>query len=231
MATDAPAAPAEEDSLTLGVLPFGTGADFIRTLGIPRQSHEAIDVLKAGRRKRIDLGQVTYQSGSQTIQRYFANVVGLGFDAATVRRVNRSPKAIGGTLPFLTAVLIELFTYRNTMATVRFDGQELVGKVNAVVACNGRYFGGGMEIGPNAQMDDGLLDLIILGDLTRPELLANLPTIYSGSHLKHPKVQAFRARKIEIETTEQIYVEAEGEWLGQAPATIEVIPKALQVLA
>ncbi len=222
--------PAEALPWTLGVIPFGTGTDFVRTMGIPRDPQRAIARLREGTRRFVDLIHVAYRDRGAPRTCYSANVVGLGFDAAVVERVNRSSKALGGTIPFLTSVLAQLLGYRNKEVVVRFDGQELQGRANAVVACNGCYFGGGMQVGPLAQPDDGLIDLIYVGDLTRMELLLNLPRIYAGTHLSHPKVQHFRATEVAVETEEEVFVEAEGELLGTAPVHLRIVPKALPVL-
>lgn len=215
----------------LGVIPFGTGTDFVRTTGIPRDPLEAIQRLQRGQPRCVDLIEVRYQHEGQPRRRYCANVVGLGFDAAIVKRVNRSFKALRGTIPFISSLLVELFGYQNKQVAVRFNGQELSGKVNAVVACNGRYFGGGMEVGPTACPDDGLIDLVIIGDLNRLELLLNLPRIYAGTHLTHPKVRHFQVTEAEVETDEDVFVEAEGELLGRAPVHLRIIPRALWVIA
>jgi len=228
---EALALPAEQVPVALGVIPFGTGIDFVRTVGIPRNPHGAIQRLREGRRQRIDLIHITYQHQGQARQRYSANVVGLGFDAAIVERVNRSSKALGGTIPFLSGVLAELFSYQNKQVTVRFDGQELTGKANAVVACNGRFFGGGMKVGPHASPDDGLLDLIFIGDVNRLELLLNMPRLYAGTHLSHPKIQYFQVTEVEVDTDEELFVEAEGERLGTAPARLKIVPDALWIIA
>ena len=222
--------PPEALPWTLGVIPFGTGTDFVRTVGIPRYPQGAIARLREGTRRSIDLIHVAYQARGEPRTCYSANVVGLGFDAAVVERVNRSSKALGGTLPFLTSVLTQLLGYRNKEVAVRFDGQELRGRANAVVACNGRYFGGGMQVGPLARPDDGLIDLIYVGDLTRVELLLNLPRIYAGTHLTHSKVRHFRATEVAVETEEEVFVEAEGELLGTAPVHLRIVPGALPVL-
>lgn len=222
---------AKEVPWTLGVIPFGTGTDFVRTVGIPRDPQGAIARLRQGTRRHVDLIHVTYQAQGRPCSCFSANVVGLGFDAAVTERVNRSSKAMGGTIPFLTSVLVELFGYRNKAVVVRFDGQELQGRANAVIACNGRYFGGGMHVGPLARPDDGLMDLIYVGDLTRVELLLNLPRLYAGTHLSHPKVHHFRAREIAVQTEEEVFVEAEGELLGTAPARLRIVPGALPIIA
>lgn len=223
--------PPEALPWALGVIPFGTGTDFVRTVGIPREPQGAIARLRNGTRRSLDLIHVTYQAGGKPCTCYSANVVGLGFDAAVVERVNRSSKALGGTVPFLTSVFAELLGYRNKEVAVRFDGQELRGKANAVVACNGCYFGGGMQVGPLARPDDGLIDLIYVGDLTRVELLLNLPRIYAGTHLSHPKVRHVRATEVAVETEEEVFVEAEGELLGTAPVHLRIVPHALPVIA
>jgi diacylglycerol kinase (ATP) len=225
------AAPPDKPEATLGVIPFGTGADFVRTVGIPRDAQGAIARLRVAERRPIDVGHVQYRHDGEMRSRFFVNVMGFGFDAAIMERVNRSSKRLTGTWPFLSSLLVQLFTYENKQMTVRSGDLSLSGRVNVLAVCNGRYFGGGMKVGPPAVLDDGVLDVVLVGDLNRLEVLLNLPRIYAGTHLSHPKVKHLRVSELEVETEEEVFIEAEGELLGTAPARLRLIPHALWVLA
>ena len=215
---------------TLGIIPWGTGADFTRMLGIPRDYMEACRHLLRSEPRSVDLGRITCLREGQEVERYFINAAGLGFDGEVAEIVNRFPKVLGGTITYLTCLLIGLVTYRNKNIELSFDGQPVRGRVNSVVVCNGRYFGGGMFIAPGAALDDGLFYVVILGNLNKLEVVVNLPRIYKGTHLTHPKVSHFSAKEIHVEAKERMFLQAEGELIGEAPATFRVIPRALKVL-
>ena len=217
--------------VNLGIIPGGTGSDSVRTLGIPHDYRAACHRLLRGKPHCIDLGSVTCVSDGREIQRYFLNVAGLGFDGEVAERVNRSSKALGGTLPFLSSLFVKLLTYQNKTVEVTLDCQQrLQQKANSVLVCNGRYVGGSMHIAPHAALDDGLFDIVIIGDTGRLEIIANVPRIYRGTHLSHPKVDEYHAREVRVEAQERMLLQADGELIGEAPATFQIIPQALHVL-
>jgi diacylglycerol kinase (ATP) len=219
-----------DPEVTLGIIPWGTGADFTRMLGIPRDYVEACRHLLRSEPRPVDLGRITCLREGQEVERYFINAAGLGFDGEVAELVNRFPKVLGGTMTYLTCLFIGLVTYRNKNVALSFDGQPVRGRVNSVVVCNGCYFGGGMFIAPGAAFDDGLFYVVILGNLSKLEVVANVPRIYKGTHLTHPKVSHFAAKEIHVEARERMFLQAEGELIGEAPATFRVIPRALKVL-
>lgn len=215
----------------LGIIPSGTGTDLARSLGLPRNPLQAaLHVLRATPR-RVDVGRIRCKLGDGETERYFINVAGLGFDGQVADRVNRSSKAIGGTAPYLLHLSIALFSYRNKRVEWTLDGQSRVETLNSVIVCNGRYFAGGMHVSPNARLDDGLFHIITLGDWGRLEFLMTLPRVYNGSHLAHPKVQEYVGREITVRANERMFLQAEGELVGEAPATFTILPAALSVLA
>jgi diacylglycerol kinase (ATP) len=219
-----------DPEVVLGMIPWGTGADFARMLGIPRDYVEACRQLLRSEPRPVDLGKITCLREGREVERYFINAAGLGFDGEVSEIVNRFPKVLGGTITYLTCLFIGLVTYRNKNIELSFDGQPVRGRVNSVVVCNGCYFGGGMFIAPGAAFDDGLFHVVILGNLSKLEVVANVPRIYKGTHLTHPKVSHFSAREIHVEAQERMLLQAEGELIGEAPATFRIIPRALKVL-
>lgn len=217
--------------VNLGIIPGGTGSDLVRTLGFPHDYRVACQRLLRGKPDCIDLGLITCVSEGREIQRYFLNVAGLGFDGEVAERVNRSSKALGGTVPFLSSLFVKLLTYQNKTVEVTLDSQQhLQQKANSILVCNGRYAGGSMHIGPHAALDDGLFDVIIIGDTGKLELVANVPRIYRGTHLSHPKADEYRVREVRVKAREPMLLQADGEPIGEAPATFRIIPQALHVL-
>ena len=219
-----------DPEVVLGIIPWGTGADFARMLGIPRDYMEACRHLLRSEPRPVDLGRITCFREGREVERYFINAAGLGFDGEVAEVVNRFPKVLGGTITYLTCLLIGLVTYRNKNVEFSFDGQPVRGRVNSIVVCNGRYFGGGMFIAPGAAFDDGLFNVVVMGNLNKLEVVVNLPRIYKGTHLTHPKVSHFSAKEVRVEAQERMFLQAEGELIGEAPATFQMIPRALKVL-
>ena len=212
----------------LGIMPFGTGSDLRRTLGIPRDYRAACGLLDAGRERTIDLGRIAWGEDGQH-GRYFLNVAGLGFDGEVVERVESKSKLMSGTLPYLTGLFQTLVAYSNKDIEMSLDGQGYSMRVNSVLVCNGRYFGGGMFIAPQAAVDNGLFEVITLGDLNRLELVANTPRAYRGTHLTHPKVDSFQARRVQVVARQRMLLQADGELIGEGPALFALEEQALRV--
>jgi len=127
-------------------------------------------------------------------------------------------------------LLITLFTYRNKRVRWTLDGQARDEVLNSVVVANAYYFGGGMKISPNSKTDDGLFHVITLGDWGTLEFLMNVPRVYNGTHLVHPKVKEYVGREVTVEAEGRMFLQAEGDLFGEAPATFKILPHTLQVL-
>ena len=216
---------AEGGPVPLGVVPAGRGADFVRTLDGPKDPAAALARICRVAPRPIDVGRATFADGTS---RAFVNVGGLGFDAAVAVRAANS-RLPGSTIPYLRGLAGALVRYRNLPMTVDADGAHFAGLIRSVVVANGKFFGGGMKIVPAAALDDGLLDLAILGDLTRLDLVRNVPRVYRGTHVTHPKFTHLTARSIRVESAAPAQVQLDGELVGTAPVTFTVEPGALRV--
>ncbi len=214
----------------LGVIPCGTGGDFARTAGIPRDPRAAARHLaRATRTRPLDLGEMVYTRDGKETRRFFVNIAGIGFDAEVIERTESGSKRGGGTIPYYTALITTIWRYQNKEVVVRMDDQRVEGTMNAVVVCNGKFFGGGMQISPNAALDDGWFHVIILGDLGRLEVVLNTPRLYNGTILEHPKVSEYRATTVTVEPKQRMLIEADGEFIGPGPATFRLHPGALRL--
>jgi diacylglycerol kinase family enzyme len=127
-------------------------------------------------------------------------------------------------------LLTTLICYRNREITLKIDGKEESRKICTIIMSNGKYGGGSMFIAPQADIKDGLFDIVIIGDVSKPDLLASLPRIYRGTHLTHPKVTLKRGRVVEIQSKSIAALQADGELLGEVPARFSVLPSALTLL-
>jgi len=214
----------------VAVIARGTGWDFVRTYGIPRRLEDAVEVALHGQTRTIDLGRARYRSwdGSDG-DSLFANIASAGMSGAIAKRANESSKALGGKASYLWATLAVFSRWRNDEVHVTVDGEQRRGAMHDVVVANGRYFGGGMKICPEAEPDDGLFDVLLIGDLTKRDLLLTLPKTYRGRHLPHPKAEVLRGAAVEVATREPVPVELDGEQPGTTPARFEVVPQALRL--
>jgi diacylglycerol kinase (ATP) len=224
----------------LGVISVGTGRDFVRTLGGHVDLAAAVEAIGSGRTRRIDAGRVTYRGDDgQTGTRHFLNVASLGVSGPTVRKVNASKQGrqVHGKLAFYYHTVAELLRYRAQHVRVRFDDGEAIGVRTAlVVAANGRYFGSGMMIAPDAAIDDGLFDVLVYRAESKLRMILDFNLIYRGAHISLPRVMLKRCRWVEIEplgdaTVNSAIIEVDGESPGRIPARFEVLPGALTLRA
>ena len=214
----------------LAVLPNGTGQDFGRTHDIPSGFDEAVRVAQSGRSREVDVGRVTYRDESgQEATRVFANVSSAGMSGAVARRANSMSKALGGRTTFYYALVREFARWRNSEVTVRVDGDERRGPMHDVIVANGRWHGGGMKLAPDAQPDDGLFDVVQIGDVTKLDFVTPSPKQYSGGHVGHPRVEVLRGAAVDVDAVVPLPLELDGEVAGTTPARYEVVPRALRV--
>ncbi|MFC2005299.1 diacylglycerol/lipid kinase family protein [Chloroflexota bacterium] len=217
-------------SMALGVISTGTGSDFARSAGIPRQYVNCCSLLTSQRRLLIDVGVVEYQSNGRTVKRFFVNAAGIGFDAAAVETTERLPKYFGGTIPYLAGLLRTLLAYQNKSVMLCIGDKVEATRVLSVIVSNGSYLGGGMHVAPEASLNDNLLDVVVIGDVGKFDLLKSLPMVYKGTHGNHPKVSMEKATKVAVESPERVLVHADGEVLGEGPASFWLMPAALNIV-
>jgi YegS/Rv2252/BmrU family lipid kinase len=214
----------------LAVLPRGTGKDFVRSLRIPGDLARALDVATRGRVRTVDAGRAHFTAwdGSPAVA-YFANFGGAGISGAIARRANASSKAAGGRISFLWATVAVFTGWKSTTVTADVDGTRRSGPMFEVLAMNGDYAAGGMWVTPEAQPDDGRLDVLLIGDVTKADFVRTFPKIYRGKHLSHPKIELLRGSSVEVEADVRLPIVLDGEQPGTTPVRFEVVPGALRV--
>jgi YegS/Rv2252/BmrU family lipid kinase len=218
------------DGVELAIVHRGTGGDFVRTFGIPRNLEGALDVAHTGRSRQVDLGRASLRTwaGRDSVT-LFANIASAGMSGAVAKRVNETGKALGGKISYAWSTLAVFARWRNAQITVRVGDETRTGAMYDVVAANGRYFGGGMKICPDADPADGLFDVLLIGDVTKRDLVLTLPKIYRGTHLPHPKAELLRGPHVTIEAPIPLPVELDGEQPGTTPASFEIVPRSLRL--
>jgi len=217
----------------IGLLPLGTGGDLARGLGVPRDLGAALARIAGGKTRRVDAGRAEYTTPDGE-RRWvgFLNVASLGVSGLVTRLVNDAPKALGGRASFLIGTLRALARWQSRPVTLRLDGEVIhAGRLHLATAANWQYFGGGMRVAARAEIDDGLLDVVIIPDLPKLELLRRFPLLYSGAHLDLASVRCLRGRCLEAEAAPgSVYTEIDGEPLGMLPARYEIVPGAITLV-
>ncbi len=214
----------------LATIPLGTGMDFVRTYGIPTRFDDAVRVALDGATRTIDAGRVRYRTwGGEEAERWFANVGSVGMSGAVAQRANGMSKALGGKATFFYALTRVFLEWQNTEVTVTLDDGERRGLMHDVIVANGAWHGGGMKLAPGALPDDGLFDVVLIGDIGKVDFLTTAPKLYKGKHVKHAKVDVVRSKRVVVDGAERLPIEVEGEQVGTTPAVFEVVPGALRL--
>jgi YegS/Rv2252/BmrU family lipid kinase len=216
----------------LAMIPAGTGGDFRKTLGIGESVEQAVAGLLSATPRALDLGiaEFTNDRGDEE-RRAFVNIASFGVSGRVDRMVNATPKWMGGRVAFALGTVRALSTYRNAPVSLTVDGRPFYeGPVNVAAVANGRCFGGGMRIAPDADPHDGVLDVVVVGDVTFGESILRSPEIYKGAHIGKPKV--FHTRGTRVVATplgqEPVYIDTDGEAPGRLPLTVSLLPGALR---
>jgi YegS/Rv2252/BmrU family lipid kinase len=219
----------------LGMLPAGSGSDFARSVGVPRDVGGAIAILASGRRRRIDAGRIECASldaatPSPTIERYFVNMGGCGASAEVARRFNR--RRVPGALGYAAAAALTTLRYRWPQVEIRTDeGVPRTVTLNMLFACNGEYCGGGMRVGRGSSLDDGLLLVVEAAGIGRLRTMLEWPRLYGGHLARVRGVRVTSANRIDVASHDDVLVDCDGEVIGRLPATYSVVPGAITVCA
>jgi YegS/Rv2252/BmrU family lipid kinase len=206
----------------LGVIPGGRGNDFARVLGIPTEIPAAVALIADGATRKVDVGEVN--------GRRFLGIASCGFDSDANRIANEA-RFVKGNLVYLYAALRALAAWKPARFEVTLDGERREFTGWAVAAANNRAYGGGMFLAPDAQLDDGALDVVLTADTSKLHCLVNLPKVFTGRHTENDEVTIVRASDVEIRADRPFTVYADGDHLADLPARIRVLPQALDVIA
>jgi YegS/Rv2252/BmrU family lipid kinase len=205
----------------LGILPGGRGNDFARTLGIPNDVAAACAIVAEGPEHRLDLGTC----GDRT----FVGIASCGFDSDANRIANEA-KLIKGNLVYAYAALRALASWKPATFSVTLDGEERTFTGFSVAAANAKAFGGGMFIAPDAELDDGLLDVVVISGTSKRRYVAGLPSVFKGEHVSRSEVSIIRAREVTIRADRPFTAYADGDPIGDLPLTIRARQSALRTI-
>lgn len=205
----------------LALIPGGRGNDMVRMLKLPIDPISACKVLAFGMETAIDLGKVNQQP--------FLGICSLGFDSIANQLANRT-RLLKGRAVYLYGGLKTLFNWKSIKFMVNIDGNEFEHNGYTVAVANSKNYGGGMYIAPNASIQDGLLDIVFIGDISKLRMIINVPRVFRGTHTKEHGFEVIRGRSVKIETDPKYTIFADGDAISGPPANIEIMPSALRVL-
>jgi YegS/Rv2252/BmrU family lipid kinase len=221
---------------SFALVPFGTGGDFRRTMEIPLDPIDAAAVIAANHTRAIDVGKLEFvATDGSSATRMFANIASFGVSGVVDRLVNESGKKLG-RLSFALATARATWAYKNQRVQLIFDGDtktRVEATVNTVAVANGKYFGGAMMVAPHAEIDDGLFDVIAMGDFGFGDLLKSGRRLYKGTHLAMDKVTSRRARVVDAEPIDPsavVELDVDGEPLGRLPARFTMVAAAVKMV-
>ncbi|MBL8192816.1 MAG: diacylglycerol kinase family lipid kinase [Blastocatellia bacterium] len=224
----------DSNNIELGILPHGSGGDFRKTLDLPSRFEDAAHALANGISQEIDVGQVTFINTKKIEEtRYFINVASFGMGGEVVKRTESSNKTFGGTLAYAYATLATTLSYECPEIFLQCD--ELAKqrwRIATGIVANGCYFGGGMKIAPNAELTDGLFDVVVVKELSKLAILANTHHLYAGTHLDLSYVASTKVKKIKawaVDSKRIVRLELDGEFVGQLPATFELKAQKINI--
>jgi diacylglycerol kinase (ATP) len=209
--------------IPIGFIPAGTGNDFAATTGLSRDPAQAARQILAGRPRPVDLLDWPDRNVAAV------NVIGIGFDAAVAARMNRSTRRAGGACAYLSAIVMELARLPRVRVSVRVDGEAWEGEALLIALANAQSYGCGMRIAPQARVDDGLMDVVLVEPMGRLRFLSKLPLVFRGTHLALPEVHCWQAREIAIDSDGRLPVMVDGDLLSETPLRVQVAPGALRM--
>ena len=216
----------------LGIVPSGSGCDLMRSLNIPNRLRDAMTVITEAPSRTIDVGKVTFRSSAGgPAERVFLNVADFGVGGEVVARVNQK-RLERKASSYVRCLVSTMIKYKAKRVRIRVDGVEIPREEYLIGAvANGRIFGKGMKIAPNARLDDGLFDFVYVKGMKFLEFCTHGWKLMNGTHLGHPKICLIQGRRIEAEPEDgdTVLIELDGEQLGSLPATFEMVPRSLPV--
>lgn len=218
-------------SARLAIIPNGTGSDLARTLGIG-STDEAITSLVAQQVRKVDVGRASFTRFDGTPGlRYFLNVADFGIGGAVVERVNRSGHYKGGKLAYFVAIVQTLLSYRSPQLRLQIDGEEFDERMLNVIMAKGKYYGGGIHVARDAELDNGRFEVLIINSISALTAFRYLHTFYDGSFVEIERlVRRRQATRIVASSSERVLIDLDGEAPGQLPLVVELLPSALNLV-
>ncbi|MCH8240748.1 MAG: hypothetical protein IIB62_12015 [Proteobacteria bacterium] len=220
------------ENVTVGLLPYGTGNDFSKTIGMRNDIEQLAGLIENDQTQPVDIGEVQYKSHEGvTKTRYYINITDIGIGGLVVKTVNQSSKFLGPDLTYKKAILQAFFTYKHAKVRLTSDSFQWEGPILCLCMANGRYFGSGMCIAPQADVSNGKIQLVIFGNVSLMDYLKNMSKIKKGEILEHPEIHYEQVTSCRIEALDgECPVDMDGEFIGYAPLDLNIHKHAIKFL-
>lgn len=224
---------AEKEEVVLGLLPRGTGNDFLKTIKTPAALSGLKALIDTNSFKPIDLGFATYTNlQAKPESRYYINITDVGMGGVAVEKLTRTTKALGALFAYQYSIITSLIGYKKPQIDVQADSFTKSGKMMNLFVANGNWLGNGLCVSPEGSLNDGLLNIVAIGDVSILDYLKHLPGIRKGNKIIHPEVHYYTARELTISSPlGPLPIDMDGEFIGHSPLKVKVLPRALNFLA
>ncbi len=219
--------------IRLGIIPKGTGNDFVKSLRLPADLNGMRSLIKEDQYRAVDLGLVSFRTKEhQEASRYFANITDLGLGGVVAEQLSRSSKWMGKTLTYQLSIIRTFLSYKHQAVSVATDSWKYAGRIMNLIIANGQYFGSGLGIAPEASVTDGLFDVIVVGEISVLDYVKNLPRLRNSIPIQHPEVRYHTATELTINSPDhQLPIDMDGEFIGYAPMKVSIIKGAVKILS
>lgn len=219
------------DNIVIGMLPIGTGNDWIRTFGIPDNYQMAMDIILKGKTVVQDVGLIEYKEQERNISRYFVNIAGFGFDAMVATRANTlKNNGLSGIRVYLESFLWSYFNYKAGQTIIVIDGEKLSVNLFSASVGIGKFNGGGMMQVPDANPVNGFFHITIIRNLSIWGIISNFKKLYNGSFVRDYRVSTHIGKQVQLTAAKPLSGEADGESMGNSNFNLHIIPHQLRVI-
>jgi diacylglycerol kinase (ATP) len=215
----------------IGLIPLGSGNDFARTLSIPATAEKIIGMISRFDVREVDIGKISFIARPELPVRYFINIADVGMGPAVVKRVLESGRSLGTVASYYSSIIRTFFSYRLIPVQVQTPEWKWKGKARVVAVANGTTFGSGLCIAPDARPDDGIFACTLVGNVSLIDFLLQQGRLRTGKYARHRNIEYTSAQEVILSSEKpEVWIEADGELIGQLPVRIEIIPARLKFI-
>jgi diacylglycerol kinase (ATP) len=217
--------------IPIGLLPYGSGNDFARTLGADKNLTRLFKAMKNKSTVKSDAGEITFKWFDGSIKkRYYINITDVGIGGMVSKKVNESSKKLGASLTYAKAIIQSFLSFKHKNIKIEANGLKWEGKILSLSMANGRYFGSGMCIAPEADITDGKADIVILGNVSLLDYIKNISRVKKGEKINHPEVSYHKASNCKIYSDEECPIDMDGEFIGYTPLELKMLPLSVTLI-